>query len=570
MEAGLIAARLPDHATIPLALDPNLHRSMQADLEELMHAHPELSATVPVRAAALAMDTTTGEVLSLASYPEERAAKDPARLSNQNFVALPIGSAAKPIISAAILSQYPDLDRLVITTSPVFSQVLGIDLEDEHGDHAGNSAVDFTQFLKLSSNKYAVALMLLALARDPFAMGRCPSEPYSFTGRPPGIRRYAPEFTILRQPPPCGSSFGPFNGRLSSILERSSSSPHWLGVLQDAYDIPGVEEDPADRVEVKPWRAGSMGAMRPDALRMIAPERESFRLGSVRRLYNDYLNLILGGVHSRWTTFKVAEAYSRLVMGRRISASLVHQEMPSRPQLLTGLRPRARASVLAGMEEVVRQPNGTAYAALGSGIAGLERAGRRGERIRIFAKTGTPTLQQSVRVPARVALDNLASQGLLSLDARGMLSIARKAKGETDVEALSRLEPLRREAVRERVSPRDITVEFFNLRRELAASPRNLRGADGRLRLPTTRAITSRRGGDPIDGGVFAMVIGRYCAAETRPDYPIAALTLVVNVQARGAVNPALLLTAQWLKPGSDLLLRLYEKRASCRSGGAV
>lgn len=566
--AAILATEAAD-GDVALTLDATLHRDLQADLEGEAIRLRRTAGLPPFRAAALVMDARTGALLGLASYPGRQGTGDDAAPGawidrNQNFAALPIGSVAKPIIAAAILSQYPELAGLVVSgSSGIFREALGIDLGDEQIDGVTGDRIDFTSFLKRSSNKYATVLMLLGLARDPLRPGRCPTEPYWIAGDAEGApRRAAPDFLVERQPQPCGSNFGPFNGRLTSILQRGARRPNWLSILRAAFRLPGVESDESqfDTEIWEPLAPAATDGSSPFAT--VAPETEAFRLGAVRHLQNDYVNLILGGVHSRWSTVKVAEAYARLVTGRAVVPTMLRSRQPRPPQVIRTFALAARAAVLAGMEEVAR-PGGTAAAELAPALEQL-RALRPDETIRIFAKTGTPTLARSETVPARVALDALAQQGLITLDQANRLTVVRKRPGESDVDAFRRMPDARREAARQDVTVDRLASELEVMRRLLTNQRRALGYRHGRLSLPTTRVIERREGEARRNGSVLALVVARYCRAETDPGRPIAALSLVVNVQARQERNLAAGLAGRWLRPNASVARQLFATPARC------
>ncbi|HEX8573013.1 MAG TPA: hypothetical protein VF759_09690 [Allosphingosinicella sp.] len=569
IEAAVVAARLPDDEDVPLTLDAGIQLDMQASLETAAQTLVVGPRRQPFRAAALLMDTLSGELLALASYPSGLQQADgqapQAWLErNHNFTALPIGSVAKPLVSVAILTQYPDLASLRVTAEAEFDHVLGIDMGEMQIDEATNvpSPIGFSDYLKHSSNKYATALMLMALARDPYAPGPCATEPYWLRGVE--LRR-APTFLVRRAPPPCGDRLVAFNGRLSSILQGSAARPNWLSVLRNAFDMPRIEEaSPSyDPGLWRPLPDRSDAGERP--FLAVSPERENFHLGTIGELHNDYVNLILGGVHSRWTTVKVAESMSQILTGRLTPAMLVRGSRLSERSPPIPLWQAARFSVLQGMEEVLR-PGGTA-AMLAPQVAAVRAAAPPGEVLRLFAKTGTPSLARSIPVPARAALAELGDQGILTLDAGGRLVVRMRRQGETEAQALGRSPEARRAAQRRNLTTSALAAELQALRRLLAIAPRPLRGPDGRLDLPSSRIVDRAPGGGRINGGVLALVAARYCPGTTDVSRPIAAMTLVVNVQARGPINPAVGLARAWLNPQSQLVRRLYATRGRCAGG---
>lgn len=583
IEAALISSGISGSDDVRLTLDGLVHLQIQRDLETYSNALLPATGRRPFRAAVTVMDTRSGELLALASYPTRSPPqlREPVPESwlagNHNFTSLPIGSAAKVPVTAAILSQYPALSTMRIEGSPGgYDRVFGIDLGRTIGEQASAAWVDFPTFLRQSSNKYATALMLMGIASDPWRMGPCRSDPYAFSGLPGiagGERRFAPEFLLpqvqadrpeSRQGGRCGGAFGPVSGSLSSIV-RSSRGSDWLSLFRTLFDIPGLEQPPSPdrRFDVGIWGGyARRDDVNPLALAAVSPERESFGLGSIRNFQNDYVSLILGGVRSRWTTVKLAEAYSRIVLGRMVRATLARDGTPVRGGALEGLHPDARKAILSGMEEVAR-PGGTAHPYLGGPVAALAARTVAGERIRVFAKTGTPSLARSRPIPARLALNSLAARRLLTVEAGNRLVVTRKRPGQSDRAALLAIPELRTEAARFRSSPDAIAREFDRLRWLLAHEPLQVLDADGVVRLPTSQ-ITEEVGGEEIGGGVIALVLARYCSTEQDPGRPIQAVTIVVNVQARQNSNSASRFAAQLLEPGGQVARTLFAPAGRC------
>lgn len=582
IERAVASSGLEGDEDVRLTLDGTLHLQLQQQLES--YADTLLPATrgAPFRAAVTVMDTRSGELLALASYParQPEGAREPAPeawfAANHNFTALPIGSAAKVPVTAAILSQYPQLSRLWIQGSPGgFDRLFGIHLGRSIGETASAARIDFSTYLRQSSNKYAAALMLMGMSRDPWRVGPCRSDPYGFAGdngAPGGERRYAPEFVLAqveaeavdaRQGGRCGGAFGPVSGNLSSIV-RGAAGSDWLSLFRTMFDIPGLEQPPSveERFDVSIWSDYvRRDGVDPLAFSAVSPERESFGLGSIRDFQNDYVSFILGGVRSRWTTVKLAEAYSRIVMGRHVQAVFTRGN-PVRGGAMSELHPDARAAILAGMEGVAR-PGGTAFPYLAGAFEALGARLLPGERLRLFAKTGTPSLARSRPIPARQALNNLASRGLITVEGRDRLTVKHKRPGQSDRDALLALPELEAEAERFGVTPEAIAREFVRLQRLIAERPMQLVGRDGIVRLPTSR-ITDEIGGEEITGGVIVVVLGRYCAGEQDPSRAVQALTVVVNVQARHDFNTAARLAGQLLGPEGELARRLLAGSAQC------
>ena len=190
------------------------------------------------------------------------------------------------------------------------------------------------------------------------------------------------------------------------------------------------------------------------ALQTVAPERVNLAFNHVSDLRLDFVSMLLGGGNSTWTNIQLAESLSRLITGRPVEARLVSQvlrrdqvagdgvpgestasEAPapeSTPGATDGagstaadetslgdplpFKPRVRRAVLRGMEKVVTGDSGTATA-LREELRAL-RDEHPDRDVRLYSKTGSPTIL--IPVPRRTAeaLRQLLRQGLLVFDGR--------------------------------------------------------------------------------------------------------------------------------------------------------
>ena len=487
-------------------------------------------ADASFRSAATIMDARTGDILALAS-----STGDAPSPRNQNFVRLPIGSAAKIPFAAAILNWSPRLAtlKLASASAPLLPSVLGVDLCSPagcrpmerarrafHEEAVGIGRIGFCSFIQHSSNKYGTALLLLASSPDPFQQGDIPSgEPFDLGGAS-GRTRLPPLMFPYQGRDDGGALVGP-----PPLL---SAQLGWIGQLSQLFDLPLVErtsapgdtrDDIAD-YDLAVW-GGLLGEHRQgiSGFKQISPERESFALNTVADLRNDYLTLILGGGRSRWSTVKLAEVFARVVMNRPVRANLFQAQPP--PQAAwTPLRDDVRAELLAGMRAV--PATGTART-LWPQIAALQARLPMGEEIRVFAKTGTPTIAEQARSSANQAADFLMRQRQLTLGADGRL---RPAFASNAV-ALAhwRADPL----ISARLASLGLTAQAA-LAALSGQSEHAVRSANRALSLDPDVAWTH-------DGGVFAFVIGRYRAGA--PDgAPERAYAVAINMQQRVAKGP--------------------------------
>jgi len=563
-----------DSALARLDVELTLDRQIQATAERELTAYADNLLQQLGRdtqdlfpAAVTVMDAANGELLGLASFP------DPARLTsgerqtsslarNQNFVALPIGSAAKVPISAAILSRFPDLRNLCIlaTTTDAegkrrMHEVLGIGLPYPIGDTVTGGQVDFDRFVRNSSNRYGAALMALAAARIDQAADRAgrfvPLRPRA--GRPllphdafsmrraaegcPGSMSYAAVPQYLFLPLPGRAPLGPrfyqgVEGLPMGLRSVQHGRPSWIDWLRQSFNLAAVAGDPRPTIyDPLVWQPliGSGGDGQIDRyFAAISPDRERFGLGAAHDL-REYLMVMLGGGNARWTTVKLAEAYARVVMAREINARLVRGEGESRqPIPYWPIRPAARQALLSGMRQVGR--TGGTGGALEAVRAALPVPA--GQEIRLFAKTGTPSLDEPIRSQINALINRLIQSRVLALGADSYLVVPAGA-GEAPARALARLATDRRLVYDEADTPAVlVAMQRINGMRR--------RGHDGGLLFDAGNRLTGiladgtrRRTNEAAEGGVLAVVIGRYCSADTRSLAPRRALSIVVNVQAR-------------------------------------
>jgi len=523
------------------ALRLTLDRALQADAQRQLEkvAGSLLGITHRrFRAAATVMDTTNGEILALASFPTPNSAaiagveQPPTWLTqNQNFTALPIGSMAKVPFSAAILTRYPRLAGLRITVSRpmgdglAFPSVMGVPLgkpvqDEPAGDRQG--VIDFVDFLRHSSNKYAASLLMLAASsRADFA----PDGPrlgdgdvYWLDGerRTRGPRNlFCPtshETCLVSKVPASLSNFLPGDGEA------------WPTLMARLFDLPGLARSDGPGWDFAWWAELTRG-LPPELSRRFAaasPEVERLGLDAVADPRNDYVALIIGNGKSRWTTVKLAEIYSRVVTDRRITAHLLLDPSQHPPAAPLGVDPDARRLIRTGMQAVLSHQGTGAKFAIPHIVA------RSGETICAFAKTGTPTISTPVRSPLNREINSLIAAGLLTMR-ENRLAVARDGNSALP-RALAQLysdAPRALPAVGVPLLARAIT----------AINAARAAGQDDGLVFDTAGRLAGTRADQEDEsanrGSGFTVVLGRFRGDCLKGGRPVRALTIATNIQSR-------------------------------------
>lgn len=500
------------------------------------------------RAAVTMMDASNGEVLAMASYPSDmeslpttlrRTRRGQALVDrNHNLDLMPIGSVAKAPISMAIIEadrRHVDQGIASLRIEPAaapFRELMGMDLgETFPADHsAGGGPIGYREFLEQSSNKYALALLMLAFGEDPGRSyaGAMPSELYELSGV---ARRDAPHLTILRRATRTEYGYAP-------SMEAAPPLP-WAATMATLFDVESEQRRCAYELDVwRGWKESTPACDSPFAA--ASPEREALGLNVIRVLSQDYLMTILGGSRSSWTTIKVAEMFSRIVTGRAVSARLTRVRPDETPATGLAARAEVRNLVLEGLRRVPVSGTGVRI--------GLPAALGYGEDVRFFAKTGTPDVETSHAVPASQALQALiAARCGLTWDAGSRRLVFAGVRREDLNAWLAQSMPTRCRRVIES-SPASVGAIIAEMDRISRSSVRGVedlpRGltidARGEVTAAPMRLLASPQGRLTPTGHVFALVVARYAPGSAEGAPPVRALTIVVNVQRRQGNTPAI------------------------------
>ncbi|MBX7250272.1 MAG: hypothetical protein K1X35_14660 [Caulobacteraceae bacterium] len=523
-----------DDNRIQLTIDSGLQAAAQTALEtraeRLRAGGPGFPAGVTL------MDARTGEVLALGTYPRDRSQlsgrqaaslePDPLIQRNHNFDRLPVGSVAKVPFSLAILQSNPSLATLRLQPAQVralstdrdktkrsFRELLGVDIGMDIEDHVtAEGGLDFRSFLEKSSNKYAAALMLLALG-DGSAMAGA-SEPWSLDGQ---TRGGPPALAILR-----GAPRGPYG---LVPRPRRDVAVGWAGQLPALFAVraEGDASGEASAFDTGAW--GRMGLERRERFAAASPEIEDFGLSDIGDIGPDYIMSILGGARGRWTTVKMAEAFSRIVTRRPVRSQFVAGARPVAAGERLAIRDEAWRPVMEGMAAVAG-PGGTGHALGEAAPRPLDAT----LEVRLFAKTGTPNLDRfGARTQANAALARYVERGCPLAWRRGVglyLPQAGLRAGRDKVfDAVKRLGARCHDGKPELVVQEVIRLNALGRARGGAIPGLTL--ANGQVMGIPTEAVSYSGIGHAV-----AVVAGLYRSGAP-DDQPIRALSMVVNLQQR-------------------------------------
>lgn len=559
--------------TIDRDLQSQVDRALLLQISELSQAINR-SEQHPIAGAVTVLDAMTGDVLALGSAPLPRNAADGAaanvrRLTqtstrNRNLVPMPVGSTAKVVTSAAILSRFPALRYLCApaSASGSFQTVLGVQLNHEINDEVVGGDVDFQRFIQKSSNRFGAALILLAAARmdENPAAGQMGVRPTPLTGSLMGADSYGmirsgtsgtganvtrtcgarqstiPDFIFPREPGRDGSS----PTRTLSIvppvaatLRAEQGGTSWIDMMDTLYAMPRLEPDSETRgYDSTMWTPFWENLSATDtALADVSPDNEDFGFGTMQDVGNQYIQVILGGGEAPWTTLKLAQSYARIVTRRQVKPRIVYSPDAQRAEPLTALNPEGRWTLLQGM--IAAASDGGTARAIGALIK--QQSGRvpAGQVLQVFGKTGTPTVVQPVRSPLNAVIDQLVGARIIRMLPNRRIGVA-TATNESASAALVRGARNSKITLPAAMIPR--IMDWVNSveanRRAGRPTPLQIDG-NGDLTGIAQNGERQLNRGENAEGGVLALVIGRYCATDTRYERPLAALAITINIQAR-------------------------------------
>jgi hypothetical protein len=378
---GLITDSIRSGAVIPLSLDDQLTHAVQEALDRFLAGRKDLGRHLNFANVVLA-NSGTGEILATA----EGGQSDP---DNGSWFMRPVnvGSAIKPVLAAAVLSQIPELGGLeVLNPAGSVSELWGVPLEKAFstGDACPRGWIDLSRFLTCSSNLYGASLVLAGLQH---AGGGLATEHASTTLRlrgqdHPGTRPHLPLDSRGRAAPESLNTSALARGlyALDSIRTSIEGAEVSAGVGRDSSVWLHLLDDHGNHVPV------------PAAL---WPEQSRIAFGRLGRsvTVRQVATFAIGAGEDRISPVRLTEAFDRIVSDRRVSLTFV----PA-PQLAVDAPDLGFASqrwyrdLLAGLHGV-GGPGGTAngvnaeVATIAKGVVFYGKTGTLGDSAVIVRRT---------------------------------------------------------------------------------------------------------------------------------------------------------------------------------------
>lgn len=536
---GLSGDSLPTD-DIETSLDRELQLGAQAILDEHLAS---LDDDTSIGAITI-MDALTGEVLAMASAPRAGASSDDGfvdrddtlesiRRRNQNLARLPVGSAVKPLVAAAILQLQPELRTLQIRGQASADRLLGYPFARPLSNHPAPAWVDFNAFIQGSDNLYAAALTLLG---SPDVTGQqCRLDPDQ--GYRLGLSAGGDADAVLTTRPKSVFETADAEGRCRPALLEHDRQLRWAEDLENLFDVESGFADaatacgrsPDSLIRPSPWASllNRYNRVNLCAFRESTPEIETLGLAGRLDFRTGAIPIILGNGDGRWSTIGLAQAYARLVTGQRVTATFT-----ARPEADTGslgLDPDVRLALTHALTLV---PRGTAASTgLPGSLNEVEALlNARGLVLGAFAKTGTPIIASSRYRPADRVINSLIRYDRIRLASGAGALLIRTGAGERVLTANS--DDRRRSEITRLLASDPVALEVFRRESGVSAATvvarlvRHLEsmaegqnpfvvqaGNGGRLlvRVASRDEIIGGTGGeDDPSGKVIALVVAAY------------------------------------------------------------
>jgi hypothetical protein len=362
--------------------DVRLQLSIDAALsQELADSLATFTRGLPLDfAAVLLADAKTGEIRGLG---EHGARTDP----DESWFLRPVnvGSAIKPILATAILSERPELASLEIhpeaTVDQIFGYKVGGFASDTHGCPA-QQWIDLAYFIRCSNNQFAAAITLAGIAD---------ATPAGFLRLVPGntepFRLAGKDYSALRPSIPMRGGRVP-----KDWLTGSALSNGLLRVFNVDADVAVADARARNDGVWRGLRFSNGIAARPASA--ISPEVS--RPSLVARGTNGTGTGLLatyayGGWGNQWTMFDLTQAFDRIVTDRRVVLSFAAggtegEADPTNEDETSG--ESLKLSGKAWYRTLTTALSGVAESGTAAGLSDSWRSAL-GNSMTVYAKTGT-------------------------------------------------------------------------------------------------------------------------------------------------------------------------------------
>lgn len=297
-------ARGGSDVALTLSIDVDLSRAIGDSLASF-------ARDLPLDGAAVVLaDAQTGEVLALGEAGT-RLAADAGWLVRP----LSVGSAVKPVLAAAVLSERPQLASLRIAAEPTVSRVFGYPAGQFESrlncPTPADGWIDLAYFIRCSNNQYAAALTLAGVAEadgNALTLVPGPTAPFELAGRVHTDRR--PSLPVSRGLVP------------RDHLSGSALSTGLLRTFNVDADV--LVSDSRGR-NVAVWRglrySNGAEARVPRALQPEVSRPSLVARGERGTPTSLLATYAYGGWGNQWTLLDLTQAYARLLSARRVVLS---------------------------------------------------------------------------------------------------------------------------------------------------------------------------------------------------------------------------------------------------------
>jgi hypothetical protein len=379
---------------VPLSLDEQLSRDLQAALEAFIREQPQ--ARDLAFAVGVLANLSTGEILAAPEVNHRYADAPSSVLRSVN-----VGSAIKPILAAAALVSFPELASLQVPNeggrvSELWGYPLSSDFETGRGCPVG--LIGLRRFLECSSNLYSASLVSAAL--QPRSNRRV-----ELQNRSGAAFRLNAREESGRQPRL------PLEPDLAIHPESLFASGLSHG-LDDLFGITtSLEEMSVDNADSTVWDGlTDLAGNTVRVPRGLWPERS--RVGLVvqgrRSTLRQLAAMAIGAGEARLTPIDLTQAFGRLVSDRSLLLRFVPADTAASPApnhglrsqrwyptLVAGLRGVGETGTAAGTATLVRRfvgPNVTFFGKTGT----LNSPGSSSRRLRDTAIGSLPAVREEV------------------------------------------------------------------------------------------------------------------------------------------------------------------------------